>query len=127
MNLFLVMIGGALGAMLRYLFGLFVMIKFPHPSIPIAMLAVNILGSLGLGLFLGNFLSKHIYLNIYELPLYVLVAVGFFGAFTTFSTFSVESIQLIRDRNIKKAILYILISITGSISFFFCFWALVFP
>lgn len=112
------MIGGALGAVLRYLFGLFVMKKFPHPPIPLAMLVVNIFGSLGLGMFLGNFLSSNTYINIYEVPLYVLVAVGFFGAFTTFSTFSVECIQLLRDRKIKKAILYILISITGSICFF---------
>jgi hypothetical protein len=55
MNLLLVGVGGALGAICRYLLGLAIMSRFPKPPFPIAMLIVNVLGSLGLGLFYGSY------------------------------------------------------------------------
>ncbi|OIJ10742.1 chromosome condensation protein CrcB [Anaerobacillus alkalilacustris] len=118
MNSLLVMLGGAVGAMLRYALGLILMKRFPHPPIPIAMLFVNIIGSVGLGLFLGVLFSKGVNLDIYEEPLFLLVGLGFFGAFTTFSTFSVESMQLLKDGKTKKACIYVLFSISFSIAFF---------
>ncbi|MGO4888310.1 fluoride efflux transporter CrcB [Anaerobacillus sp. MEB173] len=113
MNNWLIMIGGCLGAISRYAAGLYLMKLFPKPPIPIAMLTVNLLGSLGLGFFLGSYFSEIPISS--DQPIYLLLAVGFFGAFTTFSTFSVEAMQLLRDRQLKQAILYIGLSIFGSI------------
>lgn len=112
------MTGGAFGAMCRYGIGLLLMKKYPHPPIPIAMLFVNVVGSLGLGLFLGHYYSSEEAFELYEAPIFLLIGLGFFGAFTTFSTFSVETMLLLRERKLKKAFLYVFLSIFLSIAFF---------
>ncbi|WP_096198914.1 fluoride efflux transporter CrcB [Bacillus sp. FJAT-45350] len=117
MNILLLALGGGLGAITRYLCGLFIMKRFPQPSIPVAMLLVNLTGSLGLGLFLG-LLYEGVPLGAYEEPFFLLVAIGFFGAYTTFSTFSMEASELIRKRLYKKLVAYVSLSIFGSILFF---------
>ncbi|MFG6116333.1 fluoride efflux transporter CrcB [Halobacillus sp. MO56] len=117
MNVILVAIGGALGAMARYLLGLIIMKRFADPPIPFAMLSVNILGSFGLGLFFGLFYGA-IPHGAYQDPLFLSVGIGFFGAFTTFSTFSVELVQLIQKQYYSKAGIYLSISVLGSITAF---------
>lgn len=117
MNLLLVGIGGATGAVARYLLGAAIMKRNPHPPIPVAMLIVNLMGAFGLGLFFAVIYGQ-IPLASYEAPLFLLIGIGFFGAFTTFSTFSVEAIQLVEKNLLKKAIVYVTLSIVGSIIFF---------
>lgn len=117
MNLFLLAIGGALGSVSRYLLGLAIVKKYPHPPIPVAMLTVNLLGSFGLGLFFAIAYGK-VPLAAYDEMLFLFLGIGFFGAFTTFSTFSMEMIELLRKKLIKKAIIYFSISIAGSIIMF---------
>ncbi|MDQ0339727.1 CrcB protein [Caldalkalibacillus uzonensis] len=117
MNLLLLTLGGAFGAVSRYMVGIVIMRAFPNPPIPVAMVSVNFLGSLGLGCFLGLYFGS-IPFDAYAYPLFLLLGVGFFGAFTTFSTFSVEAVQLIRDKQPAKALLYISASILGSIALF---------
>ncbi|WP_010198435.1 fluoride efflux transporter CrcB [Bacillus sp. m3-13] len=104
-------VGGGSGALCRYLLGLAVMKKFPAPRIPIAMIIVNIIGSFGLGLLYGNFNTE----TLYNDALLVFLGLGFFGAFTTFSTFSVEAVQLIMDNKYLHALIYLSLSIIGSI------------
>ncbi|MBP1970472.1 CrcB protein [Virgibacillus natechei] len=89
MNILLLSMSGGLGAICRYLLGLAIMKKNPYPEIPIAMLTVNVIGSFGLGVF--------------------------FGAFTTFSTFSMEAVELLREKKYRKALIYISISLIGSV------------
>ncbi|MDT8862392.1 fluoride efflux transporter CrcB [Alkalihalobacillus sp. MEB130] len=117
MNLLLVGIGGAVGAISRYLLGLVIMRRYPSPPFPIAMLIVNILGSLGLGTFYGSYYGA-IPLGAYDEPLFLLMAIGFFGAFTTFSTFSTETVQLYQKKEWLPLIYYITFSIIGSIVMF---------
>ncbi|KIL51173.1 fluoride efflux transporter CrcB [Jeotgalibacillus campisalis] len=117
MNLLLVSIGGALGAVSRYLIGLMMQKRFPAPIIPVAMLSVNVMGSFGLGLFLGIIYGA-IPVNAMQDSIYLVIGVGFFGAFTTFSTFSIETVQLFRELAYKKALLYITITIAGSLLLF---------
>ncbi|PPA70788.1 fluoride efflux transporter CrcB [Jeotgalibacillus proteolyticus] len=122
MNLLWLSIGGAIGAVSRYLIGQAIQNKFPSPSLPFAMIIVNLLGSFGLGLFF-SLLYGRLPLNAYEDPLYLFAGIGFFGAFTTFSTFSVEMVQLLRNRSYKKGAVYFFLSILGSIMvFLFGFW-----
>ncbi|WP_100372184.1 fluoride efflux transporter CrcB [Bacillus sp. FJAT-45037] len=121
-HLFLLMIGGSIGAITRYLVGIYIMKRFPKPPIPVAMLIVNLLGSFGLGSFMGGYFQE-VPLGAYEDPLFLSVGIGFFGAFTTFSTFSVESVQLIQRKAWGKLVLYVGLSIGGSIlSFLLGFW-----
>jgi fluoride exporter len=118
LNILLVMTGGALGAMFRYGIGLYFMKKIPHPPIPMAMLVVNVIGSTGLGLFLGKYFSNYEPTVLYEAPIFLFVGLGFFGAFTTFSTFSIETILLLREGKLRKAVLYMFLTMLLSISFF---------
>ncbi|MDG5471980.1 fluoride efflux transporter CrcB [Jeotgalibacillus sp. ET6] len=117
MNLVLVSIGGGLGAVCRYLMGILLQEKFPSTVIPTAMLSVNLLGSFGLGLFLGFFYGSIPAQPIQD-PIYLLFGVGFFGAFTTFSTFSVEAVQLLREHSYTRALVYISLTIAGSVFIF---------
>lgn len=108
--------GGGIGAVCRYLVGLYFMKIFPSPPIPIAMLMVNLAGSVGLGLLYGGMYDEAEIL--YWNTIFIALGLGFFGAFTTFSTFSVEAVKLIGDKLYKKAGIYIIFSIVGSIAGF---------
>lgn len=108
-----VILGGALGAISRYLCGVMLGKRFEKTSIPLAMIIVNILGSFCLGLFLA-YHQQHPVEGFY----FNFTAIGFLGAFTTFSTFSNESTVLIQQKRWKDALTYIICSIGGSISFF---------
>jgi CrcB protein len=72
----LVGLGGAAGAAARYLLGT----RVATPGR--ATLAVNVLGSLVLGVLVGGGVGG---------PLALAVGTGFCGAFTTFSSFAVET------------------------------------
>ncbi|WP_216827531.1 fluoride efflux transporter CrcB [Alkalihalobacterium elongatum] len=115
MSVLILGMGGAIGAVSRYLLGLAIMKRKPHPPIPIAMLTVNLLGSMGLGLFFSLAYGTIPLSGAYEEPLFLFLGIGFFGAFTTFSTFSMETIELVRNKHMKKAVVYFILSIVGSI------------
>ncbi|MDV2581711.1 fluoride efflux transporter CrcB [Alkalibacillus haloalkaliphilus] len=115
MSITLVAIGGAIGAVLRYLLGLFIMSKRRNEGLPISMLIVNLLGAFGLGVFIGVYNPGP---EPLQNSLYLLFSIGFFGAFTTFSTFSVEAMQLIQRRQFKLFWTYVLVSVFGSIILF---------
>jgi fluoride exporter len=84
-TLLLVALGGALGAPLRYLVDRAVQAR--HDSVfPWGTFAVNVAGSLVLGLVAG--LSG---------AAYSLLGTGFCGAFTTYSTFSYETLRLLEE------------------------------
>lgn len=81
MEVLLVSIGGAAGAVTRYLVGQLI----GKTSFSWATLLVNVLGSfiLGVVIFGGSRADVHF-----------LMSVGFCGAFTTFSSFSFQTIRL---------------------------------
>lgn len=88
MTLLLVLVGGAVGALTRYLTDLAVQARF-DPVLPWGTFVVNVAGSALLGLLAGSGAS---------LPGWVgsLVGVGFCGALTTYSTFGLETLRLPR-------------------------------
>ncbi|MCM3715811.1 fluoride efflux transporter CrcB [Halalkalibacter oceani] len=108
--------GGAAGAVSRYVLGLYIMKKLVSQPFPLAMLIVNVLGSFGLGFFYGAYFQQ--IPQAYEEPLFLFLALGYFGAFTTFSTFSVEAVQLYQQRRWLHLFLYMGLSIFGSICLF---------
>jgi len=96
-----VALGGALGAVARY--GVAVALPTdPHGGMPWATLAVNVAGSLLLGVIAALALSGKLDDN-----LRLFVGTGFCGALTTFSTFSVEAVALVRAGQTSTAAAYV--------------------
>ncbi len=102
----IVAIGGALGAILRYITPSFLPNQY---GISDTML-INLLGSLFIGILFGAISNG---LEISEETI-ILIGTGFLGAFTTMSTFAIETVELIQE-NIFGAILYVFFTIFGSI------------
>ena len=98
-------LGGALGAILRYMSGLWITNLIPNRPY-LATLLVNVLGSLLIGLF---YLASE-YLQIKD-ELRLLLVVGFLGSLTTFSTFSYEFVLMINQKSYLLAISYIALNL----------------
>ncbi len=92
----LVALGGALGAVLRHLATL----AWPAPW---GVLAVNVVGSLAIGLLAGPFLlaerGPH--------PLAPFLVTGLLGGFTTFSAFSLDALRLLEAGRTEAALVYV--------------------
>ncbi len=99
LQLIVIALGGAFGAVMRFLVstGFYLLLgrDFPYGT-----LAVNLIGSLLMGLFS---------VWIIKTPEWKLaILVGFLGSFTTFSTFSLDTLYLIESEAYFKALLNIL-------------------
>jgi len=86
-RIFLVMIGGGLGAASRYSVGLMA-VRLWGTRFPWGTLAVNLAGCFLIGLLFA--LSDRVRLLTPEVRL--LLVTGYLGALTTFSTFSLETV-----------------------------------
>lgn len=104
-----VALGGALGASLRYLAGLGILRMIGHQPFPVAILAVNVLGSFLMGVFVVA--AAHRGLT----HLSPLVMTGILGGFTTFSAFSLEAVTLYERGAVGQAALYVGASVVLSI------------
>ncbi|WP_042463361.1 fluoride efflux transporter CrcB [Neobacillus dielmonensis] len=111
MNYLLVGIAGIIGALLRYLVGIYFGHWWFH-DFPLATFIINMVGSFLLGWF-TNLLPR------FRLHPHVITALttGLIGSFTTFSTFSVETVQLISTDKWGTALLYVLLSLWGGLLF----------
>jgi CrcB protein len=108
----LVGIAGIIGAILRYLLGVYFNQWWFH-SFPLATFMTNMLGSFILG-WLTNILPKFKSLHPYVITA---IGTGLIGSFTTFSTFSVETVHLINSARWGTAILYVILSLWGGLLF----------
>ena len=105
MTVVLVLLGGALGAPVRYVVDL--MVQSRHDSVlPWGTFVVNAAGSLVLGATAGGVAAA-------GGPDWVLtlVGTGFCGALTTFSTFSFETVRLAEEGALRAAA----INVAGSV------------
>lgn len=103
-----VMLGGAVGAGLRYGVGMWAVRTLPG-SFPWGTLTVNLVGGLLMGLLAGAVLREGA-----GVPVHLLVGTGILGGFTTFSAFSLEVVTLIEGGALATAIAYILASVIGA-------------
>lgn len=99
---YLVGIGGAIGAVCRYLVGEAV----SSESFPFGTLTVNVLGSFVLGFvtFLG--VGDDVLL---------LVGTGACGSFTTFSSFSFDTVRLWEEGTPDRSIAYAVANVLGAL------------
>lgn len=105
-------IAGAIGALLRYAFGIFIPSTY-FIGFPVGTLVINLSGSFGLSWFF-TWIAKH---NTFPNRARTAIATGFIGSFTTFSTFNIELIQLVEKEKIIFAILYFICSTIGGFLF----------
>ena len=101
---FLAILGGGIGALLRYLSTQFINSAFKM-QFSFGTIFVNCIGALLIG-FLINFFD----LNLLNSKLKILIITGFLGGYTTFSAYSLETVQYFINGNIKYAIMNILIN-----------------
>ncbi|WP_457629876.1 fluoride efflux transporter CrcB [Oceanithermus sp.] len=106
---FYVALGGALGAVGRYLVSGWVQ-NLSGSFFPWGTVSVNALGSFLLGFVLQAGISGGLGAE-YRL----LLAVGFLGAFTTFSTFAYEALELLRLGQGWQMLEYIGINLVGGL------------
>ena len=104
-----VALGGALGAMLRYLSGVAMVRLIGPQEFPLAILTVNVLASILMGIFVV--VAAHRGLT----HLSPLVMTGLLGGFTTFSAFSLETVTLMERGALGAAGLYVALSVGLSV------------
>ena len=113
-QLFLVMLGGAIGSGLRFLTNI-AAIRLVGSGFPWGTFAVNVLGSFLMGLFV-ELLARRLNAPA-ELRLFV--ATGILGGFTTFSAFSLDFAVLAGRGDHVQAYVYVAASVLISIAALF--------
>lgn len=104
--LYLGVFGGA-GCIARYLVSGLVY-NLAGRTLPYGTLAVNVIGSLMLGLIMEGSLRS----TLLSSDLRFGLTVGFMGGFTTFSTFSYETVRLMEEGSLLAAGANILLNVT---------------
>ncbi|OAM73488.1 fluoride efflux transporter CrcB [Devosia elaeis] len=99
--------GGAIGAMARHALSILVG-RLWHGSFPLAILLVNIVGAIAMGLVIG-LLAR--FMPAWQQEARLFVAVGVLGGFTTFSSFTLDTVILLERGELAQAGLYVALSV----------------
>ncbi|WP_343345085.1 fluoride efflux transporter CrcB [Sphingomicrobium sp. XHP0239] len=103
-----VFLGGGLGALLRYGIGRWTLAWF-GAGFPVGTLAVNIVGSLAIGLAIGA-------LDGIGQEARLFFVTGLLGGFTTFSAFSLDTLTLWQRGDTGAAMAYVAASVLLSLA-----------
>jgi CrcB protein len=114
LDIFAIMAGGAIGALLRYGVSTFVH-SYVSKSFAWGTLTANLIGAVLIG-FLWE-LFEHVQI---ENHVRMFIFVGFLGGFTTFSSYALESFQHFENEGSKVALLYVALSNILGIVCVFC-------
>ncbi|MEH0638954.1 fluoride efflux transporter CrcB [Streptomyces bottropensis] len=109
MNWVLVIVGGMIGAPLRYLTDRAVQARHAT-AFPWGTFAVNVIGSLVLGTLTGAVAA-----GAADSHLRLLLGTGLCGALTTYSTFSYETLRLAQDGARPLAVANVVASVTAGL------------
>ncbi|MCH8476450.1 MAG: CrcB family protein [Wenzhouxiangella sp.] len=102
-------LGGALGTGLRFVCAM----AWPLTdvvSLPLATLAVNVAGSVLIGVFAALSMRQHIEFGA---SIMMFLMVGFCGGLTTFSFVGLESAQLVHQGQWQMLAIYLFLSLLG--------------
>jgi CrcB protein len=105
-----IFVGGAIGTVARYL------LEVHHPvaqgHFPWVTLAVNLSGSLAIGLLVP--ITAHV---AHRSPLVrPLLVIGFLGGWTTYSTLAVEATLLAKDGDVANCVAYLAATVAGGLA-----------
>ena len=104
-----VAIGGAIGAVGRYLTGVAAVRVMGH-GYPWGTLTVNIVGSFLMGVLIVVLMTKDGGMRVAPL-----LMTGMLGGFTTFSAFSLDALTLFERGQVGQAALYVIASVVLSL------------
>ena len=105
-----VFVGAGIGGMLRHGINL-LSLRLLGPNFPYGTLAINITGSLAMGLVIGLFVAKGDPGQTWRF----FVTTGILGGYTTFSAFSLDAVVLYERGAVGLSALYVLASVVASI------------
>ena len=107
---FAVGLGAALGAWLRWMFGIFLNPLFAN--ILIGTLTANLIG----GFLIGVAVEYFVHHDSIPPEWRLFVIVGFLGGLTTFSSFSAEAVELLSDRDFLWSFVLVASHLVGSLA-----------
>ncbi len=107
MTILLVLVGGMVGAPLRYLIDVTVTRRV-RTTFPAGTLLANVLACLLLGLVAGAGLGS-------DLAAGALLGTGLAGAMSTYSTFAFETVRLAEEGEVGRAALYVAVSLVAGL------------
>ena len=102
MNLVLIAVGGALGAVSRFLLGNAVS-KAMGSALPFGTFVINVVGCFAMGLLMTLIVDRELLPGAWRLFL----CVGFLGGFTTFSSFGYETLMLLAEGRLLAVLAYV--------------------
>lgn len=105
-NIVLVLIGSAVGGMMRYITSALIQHKIGS-KFPLGTFTVNLIGCFIIGVIF-SIAAKNAQGSD---DMKLLLATGFCGGFTTFSAFALENIELFRSGNYATAFAYVVLSV----------------
>ena len=102
MNLMMIALGGALGAVSRFLLGNAVS-KAVGSALPYGTFVINVIGCFAMGLLMTLIVDREILPAAWRLFL----CVGFLGGFTTFSSFGYEALMMLTEGRLLAVLAYV--------------------
>ena len=102
LNLLIISLGGALGAVSRFLLGNGVS-RALGSALPYGTFVINIVGCFAMGLLMTIIVDREMLPAAWRLFL----CVGFLGGFTTFSSFGYEALILLTEGRLLAALAYV--------------------
>lgn len=109
LHLLFVVLGGGMGAGLRFLFGRWALGMF-GPNYPWGTLGVNIIGSFAMGVLAATLARTG---GSEQFRLFI--GVGVLGGFTTFSAFSLELYEMLVRGDMGSAFTYLSLSLMAGV------------
>jgi fluoride exporter len=111
-QVFLVALGGGIGAVARYTLSGLVLHQTLEWRFPAGTFVVNLVGCLVVGLLAGFIVRD----EIFSADTRLFLITGILGGFTTFSAFGIETVYLMRRGEMWVALSYVVLSVVCGIA-----------